>query len=222
MAKAHELVGRAAVGLSTHTGWAALVAVSGATDAPAIVSRARLEMIPGHEREPPRFVYHAAAKLELRAAERFVRDAEALSAKRATAALRAAIAELAERGHDVAATGIIVGNRPVTGTVESILASHASIHAAEGQLFRAALKHASEALEIPVLEVRARELEPQAAALLGIAVARLPDWLERIGRAAGRPWAKDQKDALLVALVASAGENSSGQKNKRRNRSRAV
>jgi hypothetical protein len=217
MAKAHELVGQAAVGFSTHTGWAALVAVSGAEDAPVIVSRARVEMIAGHEREPPRFVYHAAAKLALGAAERFVRDAEALSAERATAALKAAIAALAEGGHDVVTTGIIVGNRPVTGTVESILASHASIHAAEGQLFRGAIKHASEALKIPVVEVRARELEPEAAALLGITVAQLPDWLEKIGRAAGRPWAKDQKDALLVALVASGA-----QKNKRRNRSRAV
>jgi hypothetical protein len=34
------------------------------------------------------------------------------------------------------------------------------------------------------------------------AEAKVGDWLDEIGRAAGRPCAKDQKDACLAALLA--------------------
>jgi hypothetical protein len=84
------------------------------------------------------------------------------------------------------------------------LKSHSLIHTAEGELFRVAIKSASQQLKIPVTEIRARDLESQAAQALGISAAKVPDRIAAIGRAAGRPWSKDQKTSLLAALVAAA------------------
>jgi len=81
------------------------------------------------------------------------------------------------------------------------LKSHSRIHAAEGELFRRAIRRACEAVKIPVTEVRARELPLRAGEILLVSPAEVPQRLAAIGRTAGRPWAKDQKESLLAALV---------------------
>ena len=120
------------------------------------------------------------------------------------AAIEAVVAELRGASYDVVASGILVGNRPLQSTLPEILKSHSLIHTAEGELFRVAIKSASERLEIPVTEIRVRDLEPRAAKLFGISAAKVKERLDVIGRAAGRPWSKDQKTSLLAALVASS------------------
>jgi hypothetical protein len=180
-----------------------MVAVAAEARAPlAILDRRRVEMMPGKDPESPRFVYHAAQKLPRDAAERLVRESAELSLTRAKAALQAAVEELASREYEVIASGIVAGNPPPTTSLESILASHALVHAAEGELFRSAIRRASEALDIPVTDVRARELGSRAARALGIPPAGVAQQVAAIGRAAGRPWAKDQKDSCLAAWIA--------------------
>src|SRR5262245_26211423 len=98
---------RAALGFSTHTGWAAMVAVAGNAAAPEILARGRLEMM-GDDRARPRFVYHVARELTLQTAERIVREAKELSVSKATSAIEALIADLRKRDYDVVASGIIV------------------------------------------------------------------------------------------------------------------
>jgi hypothetical protein len=66
------------------------------------------------------------------------------------------------------------------------------------------MRHASESLKIPVIEVPARELETRASPLLGVNTNELPERLVAIGRAAGKPWSKDQRDSFLAALLASS------------------
>jgi hypothetical protein len=196
--------GRATLGFSVHTGWAALIAVAGTPASPVILERRRVDMIAGSEPDSPRFVYHAAQNLaSLGAAERCVREAVELSCAKAMAAIEHVVRELGERNYDVAGSGIVVGSRPLTADLATILESHALIHAAEGALFRAAIKSASERLKIPVMEIHARELPSRAARVLKIPVTALPERLAQVGRAAGRPWSKDQKDSFLAALLAS-------------------
>lgn len=197
--------GRAALGFSVHTGWSVMVAVSSepATSV-AVLDRRRLVMIPGSDPESPPFVYHAARRLKLDAAERFIRDSAELSSTEARAALRAAVEHLASREHEVVASGIVVGGRPPAASLDAILRSHPLIHAAEGELFRGAIRGASEALGIPVTELRAGDLQSRAATALGIPAGSVARRLSEIGRAAGRPWAKDHKDACLAALIALA------------------
>jgi hypothetical protein len=202
MARAGEF-GRAALGFCVHTGWAAMISIAGPVVSPMILERRRVEMIAGSDPESPPFVYHAARKLPLRGAERFIREAAELSLSKALAALEVAVAELGKRHYEVVASGIIVGDRPLQATLETILKSHSLIHAAEGELFRVAVKRASQALRVPVCEIRARDLRSRAAELLGMSPSEVPQRLASIGRSAGRPWAKDQKDSLLAALLAS-------------------
>jgi len=195
---------RATLGFSVHTGWAAMIAVAGAPKSPVILDRRRVEMM-GNDPANPRFVYHYAAEsLALSAAERFVRKAIEQSRDNAVTALETAIAELRKKDYDIVASGVIVGNRPLEAKLSDILKSHSLIHTAEGELFRVAIKSASERLKIPVTEIRARDLEPRAAKVLGISSAKVKERLDAVGRVAGRPWSKDQKTSLLAALVAAS------------------
>jgi hypothetical protein len=199
--------GRAALGFSVHTGWAILVAVSldPTMTSVAVLDRRRVVMIPSTNRETPRFVYHAARELPPGAAESLVRRAAAMSVAEAKVALQAAVEDLALKEHEVIASSIIIGNQPPAGSLEAILKSHALIHASEGALFREAIRRASEALEISVTEIRAKELQSRAATTLGVSAAKVVQHLIRIGHAAGRPWAKDHRDACLAAWIALAG-----------------
>jgi hypothetical protein len=195
---------RATFGFSVHTGWAAMIAVAGTPASPIILHRSLVEMIPDADRDPPRFVYHAGQELSLAAAEKYVRIATEKSRANALTALKTAVAELGKCGHSIAGTGIIVSGRPPDADLATILKSHAMVHAAEGALFRNAIKGASQKLKIPVVEVSARDLPSRAAAALEISAAQLPERLAKIGRAAGRPWSKDQKESFLVALLAGS------------------
>jgi hypothetical protein len=197
-------VDRAALGFSVHTGWAAMIAVGGTPGSPVILHRSLVEMIPDEDRDPPRFVYHAGQELSLGAAEKYIRVATEKSSNNALAAVRAAVAELKKGGHEVVASGLIGSNRALDADLATILKSHSLVHTAEGELFRGAIKSAIEKLKIPVTEIAARELPARAAKVLEVSAAELPERLAKVGRAAGRPWSKDQKDAFLVALVAAS------------------
>ncbi|HEY6006231.1 MAG TPA: hypothetical protein VIV57_25350 [Anaeromyxobacter sp.] len=195
--------GRAALGLSVHTGWAALVAI--AAESPTsvrVLDRRRLEMMPGKDPASPRFVYHAARELRRDVAERLIRESAELSTARAKAAIAAAVEALASGEHEVVASGLLVGTALPTTSLDAILANHSLVHSAEGELFRGAVRGACAALGIPVTEVRSKDLQARAARALGIPIPKISQQLAGIGKAAGRPWAKDQKDSCLAAWIA--------------------
>jgi hypothetical protein len=175
---------RTALGFSVHTGWAAMVAVS---DDGGLVDRRRIEMFPG----PYRFVYHAVQDKPLAVAQREVAKNTALSDDNAVAALRAAVAELGAQGCKVVASGVIVGNQPLTASLAEILASHPLLHTAEGAMYRESIRRACAALRIPVTAIPARQVKSSKQ-------------VDAIGKTAGRPWAKDQRDACAAALMALA------------------
>src|SRR5260370_21933467 len=86
-----------ALGFSTHTGWAALIAISGPPSAPTILERRRVDMIAAHDPAAPAFVFHAARGLALDAAERSIRAAADRSQSAAKSALAAVLAQLRAR-----------------------------------------------------------------------------------------------------------------------------
>jgi len=200
-------MGRVALGFRVHTGWAALLAAELPVRLPVltVVDRRRVEMIEGHDADAPPFVYHAATKLPFEAAKQLIQESTAMAQRRAQESLSKILRELRERGHDVVATALIGANRALTSPLEKILAAHALIHAAEGELFRGAILRASEALGVPASMVPAGELYARAAKAQGSPEATLRRHLQQAGRSAGRPWAQDQKEALLALVsVASA------------------
>src|SRR2546430_16489842 len=64
--------GRAALGFSVHTGWAAMVAVSSGPDGSTVILDRQRLVLMGNDPHRPRFVYHAAQKLDPGAAERLL------------------------------------------------------------------------------------------------------------------------------------------------------
>ena len=197
---------RSALGLSVHTGWAALVAVaSGQNGPPALVDRRRIEMIPGADPTGPRFVFHAARELPLDEARRFVRESGQRALDAARRELRAAVETLASQGLRPLVCGLPRGTRAAPVPLETILASHSLVHAAEGALYRDAVRGAAEDAGMSVSEILPKELAALASRALGLSGREVARLLVGTGKSAGSPWAKDQKDAYLAACVALAG-----------------
>lgn len=180
-----------ALGFCCRTGSAAAVAV--APDG-GFAGRWAIDLsAPG----TPVQLFHAAAGLPAAAAERFVRAGVDAVAAVASARLR----ELVDALDGEVGVAVVTGDHPVPEDtpVARILAAHALMHGAEGQLYRDALLDAAAVHGLPAYRVPRGPAESRLAGDLAAAVAR-------IGAAAGRPWRKEQKLATVAALVAGSGK----------------
>jgi len=193
---------RCVLGVSVHTGWAACVIACGSVRAPRLVAREEIELLGDAER----FVYHRAA-LERSDAERSVERARKVATERAIAALGRLVERVRADGHDVAACAIVANeaNEGDALPLDDILAAHPRIHTAEGRLYRDALRAAADAIGLPTRFIPPRSVETAAAKAMRVRPGELPALLVDVGRAVGRPWAKDQKAASLAAWTLLAG-----------------
>ncbi len=212
------------LGFSVHTGWASLLAVAGAVDAPDVVDRRRVELLAGRDADARRFVYHLASELSLPAAKSLVDRTTAAVRDATLSALRSAIAELEARGLRVEQAAIIGGGAGVKSSLAEILRSHAAIHAAEGELYRDSVAAACKALRVKIVFIRARELPETAARNTGITTEKMARYMADLKRLLGPPWGEDQKQAMLAAWSAlGAGDvkpkPTSGDSSARRKRS---
>jgi hypothetical protein len=156
-----------ALGISVHTGWAACVVVGGSLKKPEIVANEVIDILDDSER----FCFHMAADMKPDAAAKWIAEMRG----KANANAKRALAPLAKQA-DVCA---IVAKEGAAGDLDAILASHARIHSAEGQLYRDALR---QACTIPVHLVSPKALD-----------------ISRVGKLAPAPWGRDQKLAALAA-----------------------
>jgi hypothetical protein len=190
----------AALGFRSHSGWAALAAVAGPDAEPVVLARRRIEL----SRRTPRQPFHAAEGRPFAAAEALIRRATDEAAALAERAVGEAIAELRAAAYEPVVVGLLLSaGRPLPG-LRDVLASHALIHAAEGELFRDVLRQASRQHGLRVVEVRERDLEQEAARLLRRSAAELRARLAVWGKALGPPWTQDEKRAALCAWLALA------------------
>jgi len=103
--------------------------------------------------------YHFAENLELPEAEKFLGNCFAASKRLALTAVRDVVGELRGRQYLVVGSAILqVSGRPLP-PLPKILASHALIHAAEGEFFREAFSKACEGLDLSVTGFRERNLD---------------------------------------------------------------
>ena len=191
---------RAALGFRAHSGWAALVAVTGSAVAPAVILRRRVEMadpkIKGCKQP-----YHAAEPMEFKDAEAYIRRCADSTRAMAETALRDAVAKLAEMGLSVAGSCVLLSSGRPTGDLARTLSSHPLIHTAEGEFFRDALKRACESCGVAVLGVKERELLVQAASVLRIQAAEIERRAGELGKGIGPPWTQDQKLSAIAAWL---------------------
>ena len=201
---------RVALGLRSHSGWAALVAVgasrgdSPVPSDPEVVLRRRIELADASI-EGSKQPYHEAEGKKPKEAERIVGRCTDSSRRLAREAVWAVLVELRQRQHDVMGCGLLLASgRPLPGNLHAILASHALIHAAEGEMYRDVLRRASEHFSLPVTGVRERDVLARAAEATGVAAPELQSRVAEMGRALGPPWRQDEKLATLAAWLVLA------------------
>jgi len=170
-------------GVSTRTGSAVIIALAGTRPHPGFAGRWDVRMLPP-EVEPQ--AYHAAADMTGPGAEELIKQTEQAAEAGGAAAMLAAEGSL--RAGRVVAVAVVVKAVSVPANVTHVLRSHAWMHAAEGVLYREAMLAA------------ARKRGWTAHAVDSAGLTDLRDELEPIGRAAGRPWRRIEKDAAAAAL----------------------
>jgi hypothetical protein len=190
----------AAVGFATHSGWAVAVTAGVGDDGHlAVVDRRRVTLLGD---DLPRMAYHAAAELDADAAERLVASVDASIADHARDVVGALVAAADAAAPDVAVAGIAVVGRPrEIPSVAVVLASHARMHASEGEQYRRGIVEAANDLGLPVLRIGPDELTARTTELLAWTPERTEQELAAVRAALGAPWQTDHKQAALAALA---------------------
>lgn len=130
-------------------------------------------------------------------------DAERL----ALATLRSLRTKLRKSGFGLRDCCVLLATGRPLPELEGILASHALIHTADGELFRNALVHGCERCRLRVAKIKEREIPDRALEMLHLDAAVLPRTLSELGRGLGPPWSQDEKLAALAAwLTLTAGK----------------
>ena len=190
-----------ALGFRAHTGWAAVVGLTGPAAAPVVVCRHRLVLVPDGV---PADLYHIARRHDSAAAAELVRAGTEAVTAAAAGRLCEVLAEQTAAGRQVVTCSVLVGTARLPASLEAILASHALLHTAEGVLFREALLDAGQASGLRVAAIPEREVWHLAAAALGLEPDVLAERVLELGRAMGPPWGQDQKTAAVAAWMALA------------------
>jgi len=190
-------------GLKAHSGWAALIALGRSPkDAWTLVDRRRLDLLTPEEMTWAKQPFHAAEDLPPGEAKRLIARARRASRRGAERAVHDALRSAHDAGHTVFACAVLQGTPMPAWSVEQIRAVHLRMHQAEGALFREVLRGAAERRGVQVVAVPEKRLAEQARAALGPRHAKVLRTLDALGRAAGPPWGKDQKDGALAAVLA--------------------
>jgi hypothetical protein len=185
-------------GFKAHSGWAALVALARNGRDYEIVARRRVELVDEQWAKQP---YHAAEELPTTQARDLVKRGVQSAHRIARRELQAALKQQRELGNDVTGCAVLVGNPMPDWNVDQILAVHFRMHQAEGVLFREALVEAAKACHLKVITPPEKTLLQEAEKRLRRSANDLHQTLKQLGKAAGSPWGRDQKDATLAALI---------------------
>jgi len=189
---------RAAIGFRVHSGWTAMVAVSLEKGMPAVLERQKLVLVKTFSytfRQP----YHTAEKMPPNDAAEFVREVETESKELALAGIRSLQKELGKLDYKLCGCGLLLASGRQLPQFEKILASHALIHTADGELFRESIRHSCARAKLPLTAIRERDLLATASKSLHKKAPFLRRHLTRLGKPLGPPWTQDEKLSALAA-----------------------
>jgi hypothetical protein len=201
-------VKQAAVGFRVHSGWAALVAVCVEKGVPRVLARERVQLVETFTyrfRQP----YHTAEKLPLTQAREFVERVEAEAGRLSYRAIHGMQSDLQKQGIALKRCGLVLASGRPLPELENILASHALIHTADGELFREAIVHGCDRCGLKMESIKERELLERAGQALRVKPGELMRRITELGKPFGSPWSQDEKFATLVAWLALVSESSS-------------
>jgi hypothetical protein len=192
----------AAVGFRVHSGWAAAVAVSLERRVPVVLARQRVHLIETFTYEF-RQPYHTAGKMLDGQAREFISRMQAEARRLAYRAIRELETRTQEQGVKLTRCGLLLASGRPLPALEKILASHALIHTADGELFRDAILHASARCGLQEFTIKEKELLDRAGQVLSAKPNELMRRVTELRRTLGSPWSQDEKFATLVAWLAS-------------------
>jgi hypothetical protein len=196
--------GSAALGFRTHSGWAAAVALRGSPRSPEVFDRRHITLV------EPRSLggvqpYHVARTMNLPKAEEFIQTVILAVDHTASLAVRDFAEAINGMGLRITGCGIVLASGRALPSLEATLRSHAMVHTAEGELYRAAIARAAKNLNWRCVRIPERDLYEVAAKQLRIPEPKLKLRITEMGRELGSPWSADEKCATLVAWLALAG-----------------
>jgi hypothetical protein len=189
-------------GMKAHSGWAALVVLGRLNGELQVVDRRRVELVEKHDASWAKQPYHAAEELPAAEARVLVKRSIETARRIAVREMRAAVKRARGDGHEVAACAVLVGNPMPAWTVDEILAVHFRMHKAEGVLFRDVLARAATECGLRFVGLPEKQLAEYAERALATTMNNLAETIAALGKSAGPPWGKDQKDAALAAMIA--------------------
>ena len=137
-------------------------------------------------------------------AREFIAGVREKTEKLALRAMQRLQADLEGRGYEMSRGALLLASGRPLPELEKILASHALIHTADGELFRECILHAGERCGMEMISIRERELLEQAAKALRVPQPQLLRRVTQLGRAVGSPWTQDEKFATVAAWVATS------------------
>lgn len=177
---------RAALGIRSHSGWAAYCVLAGDAKSPDIVARGRM-LLCDSAIEGSKQPFHHAEPMAFAAAAKFIARCSASTAGLAAASIAALC-----KTSDIGACCVLTASGRPLPELKRILASHSTIHAAEGEFYRDAVAAACAHRAIPVTRLRERDMEAELEAL-PIPAAAAKARLAEFGKQLGPPWTQDEK-----------------------------
>jgi hypothetical protein len=192
---------QAAIGVRAHSGWTAMVAIALEEGSPWVLWRGRphlVETFTFEFRQP----FHTAEKLPIDEARGVIVHAREEATRLAQHAIATVQRRAADVGHEVTNCGLLLASGRPLPSLQRILASHALIHTADGELFREALVAAAKSSGLEVFAIKESEVVASASRELGMKPDAILRRITRLGADLGPPWAQDEKLAALAAWMA--------------------
>jgi hypothetical protein len=189
---------RVGIGLKARTGRAIAVAIC--AKPLQVIERAQMRLLPEGAFAP----YHVAEALPPDKRQARVDRDVAFAHRLAESGIRDLVARLRSAGHDVCACGVLTGGDMPPWTTDQIVAVHVRMHQAEGKLFRDVLVAGARACGFDAVTLAEKSALDDAASVMRAEAGQLSSRLASLGKSAGAPWGKDQKEAALAAMVALA------------------
>src|SRR5579863_6245795 len=194
---------QAALGFRAHSGWTALVAITLDERAPCVLLRERPHLVKAFTYEY-RQPFHTAQKRSSAEAPDFVSRVRSEARILAWNAIRSVQSSLGHQGYELERCGLLLASGKPLPDLPQILASHALIHSADGELFREAVLHASERCGMEIFTAKESQLFEKASHALHLKVDELVHRLVHLGTTVGSPWTQDEKLAAFVAWLSLA------------------
>ena len=193
----------AALGFRAHSGWTTLIAMSVEEGSPHVLVRERPHLVKAFTYEF-RQPYHTAKKKPAADAADFIAGMRAEARALAHQAIRSVQATLQRQSYQVKCCGLLLSSAKPLPDLPQILASHALIHTADGELFRESLLHSGERCGLEMFTVKESELFDRASPALQLGSEELMRRLIQLGTGLGSPWTQDEKLATLAAWLSLA------------------